>query len=81
MSQGAVDGVGNIPVLLQYRGRHGAQEMRRWARWAKAWAAQGRAVYLAFNNDQVPAGERLPAAISDCQDLAQALRECGAWTA
>lgn len=65
----------------QYAGCHGAREMERWAGWAKRWAAQGRSTWLAFNNDSVPRGQQLPAAISDCQDLSAALRRCGAWPA
>jgi uncharacterized protein YecE (DUF72 family) len=53
--------------------------MERWARHAQRWAAQGRQVWLAFNNDNLPEGEVLPAAVADCQQLAAALRRCGAW--
>lgn len=66
-------------AAAQYRGRHGQQEMERWARHAQRWAAQGRQVWLAFNNDNLPEGEVLPAAVADCQQLAAALRRCGAW--
>lgn len=65
---------------VQYTGAHGAAEMKRWARWAKKWAAQGRCTYMAFNNDTIEEGGELPSAILDCRDAAAALRAAGVWT-
>jgi len=66
-------------TAVQYCGAYGAQEIAAWADRARAWTATGRRVYFAFNNDQVPAGAALPSAISDCRDLAGALRANGVW--
>ena len=67
--------------------------MARWAGWAKKWVAAGRSVWLAFNNDSVPAaaaagagaaaGEgqaSLPDAVAGCRHLAAALRRNGLWS-
>lgn len=64
----------------QYCGAYGRAEMQRWADLAKQWAAGGRRVYFAFNNDAVPAQGQLPCAISDCRALAAELRRNGTWT-
>lgn len=53
--------------------------MQRWADRAKHWAAAGKTVYFAFNNDGVPAPGEVPYAISDCRALAVALRRNGTW--
>ncbi len=65
----------------QYQGEHGDREMGLWAQRAQQWAATGRQVWLAFNNDAVSPGQQLPAAIRDCRSLAAALRRVGAWAA
>ena len=68
------------PPPLQYCGAHGAAELRKWAGWAKQWVAQGRTVWFAFNNDAVAVEGELPPAVSDCRDLAAALRGNGLWS-
>lgn len=68
------------PFPLQYCGAHGVAELRKWAGWAKKWVAQGRTVWFAFNNDAVAREGELPPAISDCRDLAAALRGNGLWS-
>ena len=64
---------------LQYRGAHGRAEMQRWAARATQGAAGGRRVSVAFNTDTGPARGPRPGAISDCRELAAALRRNGTW--
>lgn len=66
-----------IPRLLQYQGTYGARRLQAWADLTAKWAASGRTVYHALNNDSISPGARLPSAILDCRSLAGALRKMG----
>lgn len=63
----------------QYRGMYGCESMDSWAELIRGWSDTGRAVYIAFNNDNlISTDDKMPAAIADCRHLATALRNKGA---
>lgn len=62
----------------KYEGSYGAKKMEEWAQYVHDWAARGKTVYVAFNNDSlIDDDSGMPCAIMDARHLSTSLRDIG----